>query len=86
MSSIKSLLKNRKIKTVVFSALTLLYFAGLIAMFMGMPGPGFVMWAAAFIPSLAVFLIQKQIEQEEAIDEIRYKALNTEKEEKEEEN
>ena len=80
MISIRSFLKNRKAKTIVFSVLTVMYLAGLIAMFFSLQ-LGVLLWAAAFIPSLAVFLLQKQVEQDDEIEKAKEEALNAENEE-----
>jgi len=76
MFSIRSILKNRKLKTIVFSVLTAVYILGLIVIMFNFQ-LGMVLWAAAFIPSLAVFLVQKQLERDEAVEEVKQQALNT---------
>ena len=77
MFSIRSILKNRKLKTIVFSVLTAVYILGLIVIMFNFQ-LGMVLWAAAFIPSLAVFLVQKQLERDEAVEEVKQKALSME--------
>ena len=76
MFSIRSILKNRKLKTIVFSVLTAVYILGLIVIMFNFQ-LGMILWAVAFIPSLAVFLVQKQLERDEAVEEVKQQALNT---------
>ena len=63
--------------TIVFSVLTAIYLAGLVIVMFNYR-LGMVLWAIAFIPSLAVFLVQKQMERDQAVEEVKQQALDTE--------
>ena len=80
MSAIRQFLKNRRAKTIVFSILTVFYLAGIISMFFNLQ-LGVLLWVIAFIPSLAVFLMQKQIERDDEVDKVKNEALKAEDEE-----
>lgn len=58
----EKLMNSKKGKTAVLLALTILYFAGIICLFFN-AGLGILLWGAALIPSLVIFLWQKHQEQ-----------------------
>ena len=64
MNLIKKLIASKKVKTAVLLTLTVLYFLGLIAFFMN-PALGTLLWAAALIPSIMIYIYQKQAERDE---------------------
>ncbi len=66
MELYRKLVASKKVKTYVFLVLTILYFAGLIAFFLH-PGVGTILWAAAMIPSIMIYIYQKQLEREEKV-------------------
>ena len=66
MNFMSRLLSSRKVKTYVFLSLTVLYFLALIA-FMFNATLGAILWAAAMIPSIMIFIYQKQAERDEQI-------------------
>ena len=74
MNLVRKLMTSRKAKTIVFSSLTALYAAGLIAMFFSL-ALGVLLWAATFIPSLAIFILQKQFERDEEVEKAKNEAL-----------
>ena len=67
----EKLMNNKKSKTALLLVLTVLYFAGIICLFFNV-GLGILLWGAALIPSLILFLWQKhreQLEKERKIEE-----------------
>lgn len=67
----EKMMNNKKSKTAVLLVLTILYFAGIICLFFNV-GLGIMLWGAALIPSLILFLWQKhreQLEKERKIEE-----------------
>ena len=58
----EKLMNNKKSKTALLLVLTVLYFAGIICLFFNV-GLGILLWGAALIPSLILFLWQKHREQ-----------------------
>lgn len=58
----EKLMNSKKGKTAVLLALTILYFAGIVCLFFNV-GLGILLWGAALIPSLVIFLWQKHQEQ-----------------------
>ena len=62
----RKLIASKKVKTAVFLTLTILYFLGLIAFFLS-PALGTILWAAALIPSIMIYIYQKQMERDEKI-------------------
>lgn len=72
----EKLMNSKKAKTAVLLILTLLYFAGIVCLFFNV-GLGILLWGAALIPSLILFLWQKhreQLEKERKIEEESKKA------------
>lgn len=68
MELYRKLTASKKTKTALLLTVTILYFLGILA-FVFHPGIGTVLWAAALIPSIMIFIYQKQIEREEKIAE-----------------
>ena len=66
MELYRKLIASKKVKTAVFLTLTILYFLGLIAFFLS-PALGTILWAAALIPSIMIYIYQKQMERDEKI-------------------
>ncbi|MBR3929373.1 MAG: hypothetical protein IKJ65_10265 [Clostridia bacterium] len=66
MEFYRKLVASKKIKTAVLLTLTILYLLGLIAFFLH-PGVGTILWAAALIPSIMIYIYQKQLEREESV-------------------
>ena len=58
----EKLMNSKKGKTAVLLVLTILYFAGIVCLFFNV-GLGILLWGAALIPSLVIFLWQKHQEQ-----------------------
>ena len=66
MELYRKLTASKKVKTAVLLTLTILYFLGMIAFFFS-PALGTILWAAALIPSIMIYIYQKQLEREESI-------------------
>jgi len=58
----EQLWNNRKARLIILLTLTILYFAGIICLFFN-TGLGILLWGAALIPSLILFMWQKHHEQ-----------------------
>lgn len=74
MEFLRRLISSRKVKTAVLIALTVLYFLGLIAFFFN-PALGTILWSAALIPSIMIFIYQKRREREEQVRKAEEEAL-----------
>jgi len=61
MKKLAALITSRTGKTVIFLALSVLYIAALIVLFFNLQ-LGVILWAAAMIPSLMVYIHQKRNE------------------------
>ncbi|MBQ3169340.1 MAG: hypothetical protein IJB99_06220 [Clostridia bacterium] len=59
MKKLSQLLTSRNVKTAIFLILSLLYIAGIVCLFIYLT-LGVLLWAAAMIPSLMVFIHQKR--------------------------
>ncbi len=77
MELYRKLIASKKVKTAVLLTLTILYFLGLIAFFLN-PALGTILWAAALIPSIMIYIYQKQLEREENIRKAEEEAAKDE--------
>ena len=66
MELYRKLIASQKVKTAVLLTLTILYFLGVIAFFLN-AALGTILWAAALIPSIMIYIYQKQLEREERV-------------------
>lgn len=82
MQAIRSFLTNRKVKTIVFSVLTALILIALVLMFIDIR-LGLTLWVLASVPSLAIFLLQKQTERDEEVEKVKNEALKAAQDEEE---
>lgn len=82
MQAIRSFLTNRKVKTIVFSVLTALILIALVLMFIDIR-LGLMLWVLASVPSLAIFLLQKQTERDEEVEKVKNEALKAAQDEEE---
>lgn len=67
----EKLWNNRKARMILLLMLTLLYFAGIIALFFN-TGLGIVLWGAALLPSLVLYMWlehRKRLEKERKAEE-----------------
>ena len=80
MELYRKLIASRKVKTAVFLTLTVLYFFGLIAFFLN-PALGTILWAAALIPSIMIYIYQKQMEREEKVRKAEEEAQKSDSDE-----
>lgn len=83
MELYRKICASKKVKTAVLLTVTILYLLGLAAFFFH-PGVGTVLWAAALIPSIMIFIYQKQMEREESIQKAEEEAEKNQKGEAEE--
>ncbi len=74
MEFYRKLIASRKVKTAVFLTLTILYILGIIAFFLN-TALGTILWAAALIPSIMIYIYQKQLEREERVRKAEEEAL-----------
>ena len=77
MELYRKLIASKKAKTAVLLTLTILYFLGLIAFFLN-PALGTILWAAALIPSIMIYIYQKQLEREENVRKAEEEAAKDE--------
>ncbi len=77
MELYRKLIASKKVKTAVLLTLTILYFLGLIAFFLN-PALGTILWAAALIPSIMIYIYQKQLEREENVRKAEEEAAKDE--------
>lgn len=75
MELYRKLIASKKVKTAVLLTLTILYLLGLIAFFIN-PALGTIFWAAALIPSIMIYIYQKQLEREESVKKAEEEAEN----------
>lgn len=61
MKKLAALLTSRNGKTAVFLILSVLYLAGIVCLFINLH-LGVILWAAAMIPSLMIYIHQKRTE------------------------
>ena len=54
-------MKNKTVKYIIFTVLSLMYLGGLVCMFFNF-GLGLIIWAAALLPSFMIFLYQRHQE------------------------
>lgn len=66
MELYRKLIASKKVKTALFLTLTVLYILGIAAFFMN-TALGTILWAAALIPSIMIYIYQKQLEREERV-------------------
>lgn len=77
MELYKKITASKKVKTAVLLSVTILYFLGLIAFFKN-TALGTILWAAALIPSIMIYIYQKQLEREEGIRKAEAEAQKAE--------
>ena len=77
MELYRKLIASKKVKTAVLLTLTILYFLGLIAFFLN-PALGTILWAATLIPSIMIYIYQKQLEREENVRKAEEEAAKDE--------
>ncbi|MBQ3079092.1 MAG: hypothetical protein IJC48_03710 [Clostridia bacterium] len=78
MKKLSQLLTSRNVKTAIFLILSLLYIAGIVCLFIDLT-LGVLLWAAAMIPSLMVFIHQKRNERILNLEKAEEEALKKEK-------
>lgn len=66
MELYRKLIASKKVKTTLFLTLTILYILGIVAFFLN-TALGTILWAAALIPSIMIYIYQKQLEREERV-------------------
>lgn len=77
MELYRKITASKKVKTAVLLSVTILYFLGLIAFFLN-SALGTILWAAALIPSIMIYIYQKQLEREESIRKAEAEAQKAE--------
>lgn len=83
MELYKKIIASKKVKTAVLLSVTVLYFLGLIA-FIKNTALGTILWAAALIPSILIYIYEKQVEREESVRKAEEEAQKAKEEAQEE--
>ena len=80
MELYKKITASKKVKTAVLLSVTILYFLGLLAFFKN-TALGTILWAAALIPSILIYIYEKQAEREESVRKAEEEAQKAAEEE-----
>lgn len=78
MDRITGLLKSKRVRVGGLLALTLLYLAGVVCLFFNTQ-LGVLLWCAALIPSIVIFIVQKRNERQRALERARDESVDGER-------